>query len=96
MTDIDEPVFDEPWQARAFALTVGLHEQGLFSWPEWSDALAQQIAAQPTCDYYDCWLAALEQIAIKHRTVQPDEIEKTQAAWLAAAARTPHGEPITL
>ena len=27
---IDEPVFSEPWQAEAFALTVALHEKGDF------------------------------------------------------------------
>ena len=30
------PVFAEPWQAQAFALTLSLHEQGLFTWPEWA------------------------------------------------------------
>jgi nitrile hydratase accessory protein len=92
----DEPVFAAPWQARAFALTLCLHEKGLFPWSEWTDTLASEIAANPTRDYYDCWLAALEQIVIRHNAVQANEIEVTQVAWLAAANRTPHGEPITL
>ena len=41
-----EPVFDEPWQAHAFAMAVSLHAQGLFTWPEWAQALAEQIAAK--------------------------------------------------
>jgi len=41
--DAEGPVFEEPWQAHAFAMTVSLHERGVFTWPEWSSALAQQI-----------------------------------------------------
>ena len=37
--DRDGPVFREPWEAQAFAMTVKLHESGLFSWPEWASAL---------------------------------------------------------
>ena len=28
------PVFREPWEAQAFAMTLSLHERGLFTWPE--------------------------------------------------------------
>ena len=38
-----EPVFKEPWEAQAFSLVIALHESGVFSWDEWSDALAQAI-----------------------------------------------------
>ena len=41
----DDPVFSEPWQAQAFAMTLALHRRGLFTWPEWAEALAAQIAA---------------------------------------------------
>jgi nitrile hydratase accessory protein len=41
---ISSPVFDQPWQAQIFALVVRLHEQGLFSWPEWSATLGQVLA----------------------------------------------------
>ncbi|RUW45405.1 nitrile hydratase accessory protein, partial [Mesorhizobium sp. M1A.F.Ca.ET.072.01.1.1] len=34
-TGFDDPVFAEPWQAEAFAITVALHDSGLFSWSEW-------------------------------------------------------------
>jgi hypothetical protein len=42
-TENDEPVFKEPWEAQAFSLVIALHESGVFSWDEWSDALAQAI-----------------------------------------------------
>ena len=32
--DEDGPVFDTPWQAQAFAMTVKLHEAGVFEWNE--------------------------------------------------------------
>jgi nitrile hydratase accessory protein len=41
----DDPVFREPWEAQAFAMTVLLHQQGLFTWTEWAQALSAQIAA---------------------------------------------------
>ncbi len=41
---ISSPVFDQPWQAQIFALVVRLHEQGLFSWSEWSATLGQVLS----------------------------------------------------
>ena len=43
--DACAPVFAEPWQAQAFAMTLQLHQRGLFSWPEWAAALAARISA---------------------------------------------------
>ena len=37
--DGDGPVFQEPWQATAFALAVHLSERGAIPWTEWSAAL---------------------------------------------------------
>ncbi|MBQ85881.1 MAG: nitrile hydratase accessory protein [Gammaproteobacteria bacterium] len=39
----NEPVFKEPWEAQAFSLVIALHEKGVFSWDEWSEALAKAI-----------------------------------------------------
>jgi nitrile hydratase accessory protein len=67
--DADRPVFNEPWEARAFAMTVALHERGLFTWPQWAEALSRHIAlAQAAGDadlgdtYYQHWLRALESL----------------------------------
>ena len=32
--DAEGPVFREPWEAQAFALTLSLYDRGLFKWPE--------------------------------------------------------------
>lgn len=96
MTVIPEQPFDAPWQARAFALVVGLHESGLFSWEQWTDALATEIAEDPDRPYYEAWLAALQTLAVRLGVVTLVEVDDSQNAWLAAAAHTPHGQPITL
>lgn len=57
-----EPVFDAPWQARVFALTLQLYENGCFSWSEWADQLSAEIAADNAADYYLNWLNALEKM----------------------------------
>src|SRR5579862_7570848 len=41
--DAEGPVFDEPWQAQAFALAVQLHAAGAFSWTDWAAALADEL-----------------------------------------------------
>ena len=97
---IDEPVFSEPWQAEAFALTVALHEKGLFSWNEWAEALSAEVkkpgAAADGSDYYRHWLAALEKLlAAKGIALKPD-VDAVAAAWERAAHATPHGKPILL
>jgi nitrile hydratase accessory protein len=98
-----EPVFREPWEAQAFALTVALHEQGAFSWPEWSAALAEEIdAAQGTGDpdtgdsYYHHWLRALERLVAERRLTDAETLERYRCAWKHAAERAPHGTPIEL
>jgi nitrile hydratase accessory protein len=101
--DGESPVFAEPWEAHAFALVLTLHEKGLFTWPEWAAALAEEIkAAQAAGDpdtgetYYRHWLAALERVVAAKKVTTPEALALYQAAWDAAADRTPHGKPIEL
>lgn len=104
-----EPVFREPWEAHAFAMAVRLHERGLFTWPEWTSALAEEIARAPDRPnsgaagdpdtggtYYHHWLAALERLVADSGAASTAEQERTRAAWRRAADRTPHGQPIDL
>jgi nitrile hydratase accessory protein len=98
-----EPVFAEPWQAQAFAMAVHLHARGLFTWPEWAAALADQIKrAQAGGDpdtgetYYLHWLAALERLAAEKGATSSVELSERKAAWDRAAKATPHGQPIVL
>ena len=97
------PVFAEPWQAQAFAVTLTLHDRGLFTWDEWAQTLADSIKfAQAHGDpdsgqtYYHHWLNALERITIVRHVCSDQEMKARQSGWRLAAARTPHGMPIEL
>ena len=96
----DEPVFAEPWQAEAFAMTVALHDKGLFSWSEWAEALSAEVkqpdAASDGRDYYEHWLAALETLLSRKGIAGKGEVDELAAAWERAAHATPHGKPILL
>jgi nitrile hydratase accessory protein len=97
------PVFREPWEAQAFAMALALHERGLFSWPEWAAALADQIKrAQAAGDpdtgetYYRHWLATLEHLVAAKGVATAETLHRYRDAWDHAADRTPHGMPIEL
>ena len=101
--DAEGPVFREPWEAQAFAMTLALHERKLFTWPEWAATLADEIKkAQAAGDpdtgetYYRHWLAALERIVAEKGVADAKALDRYYDAWDHAADRTPHGEPIEL
>ncbi len=97
------PVFEEPWEAQAFALALKLHEAGHFTWSEWAEALGAEIkAAQARGDpdlgdtYYEHWLAALERLAAEKGLVPAGDLAARKAAWRQAFLDTPHGQPVAL
>ncbi len=101
--DDEGPVFREPWEARAFAVALALHERGVFTWTEWAAALADQIKrAQAAGDvdsgetYYQHWLATLETLVATKGVAPIDMLHQYRDAWDHAADRTPHGSPIEL
>jgi nitrile hydratase accessory protein len=101
--DSDEPVFREPWEAQAFAMTLALHERGVFTWSEWAAALAAEIKrAQAAGDpdtgetYYSHWLNALEKLVAEKGVATQDTLHRYRDAWDRACDRTPHGTPIEL
>jgi nitrile hydratase accessory protein len=101
--DADGPVFQEPWEAHAFAMALTLHDRGLFTWNEWAAALAGEIKrAQAAGDpdtgetYYRHWLATLEKLIAEKGVTTADALGRYRDAWDHAADRTPHGAPIEL
>ena len=94
--DGDEPVFNEPWEAQAFAMAVSLHQNGTFTWKDWAEALSAEIHGGEDRDYYHHWLAALEKLAAEKSLISAEAIDSREQEWHDAAARTPHGEPIEL
>jgi nitrile hydratase accessory protein len=97
--DAEGPIFAEPWQAQAFALTLKLHEGGAFTWIEWAQALSEELARDSDDDgsrYYEHWVAALERLATSRNLAAPSELAARKDAWKTAYLRTPHGRPVDL
>jgi nitrile hydratase accessory protein len=99
----EQPAFREPWEAQAFALTLALHEAGLFGWSEWTAALSRAInapagpqSAEGAGAYYRDWLAALESLVVEKGAASREALAARATAWDRAARATPHGAPILL
>jgi nitrile hydratase accessory protein len=104
----EEPVFAEPWQARAFALALKLAQQGHFTSSEWTTALSRQVA--PAGDslasrsvagddgshYYEHWLTALEKLVVDKGLADTSALNARKEAWRDAYLHTPHGQPVEL
>lgn len=101
-SDGETPVFREPWEARVFAMTVSAHDAGLFTWPEWTQALGAEIRAAGSspedtgADYYRHWLAAFEKLLAEKGATSAETLAGLKDAWDRAAKATPHGKPIVL
>ncbi|MDF1734866.1 MAG: nitrile hydratase accessory protein [Minwuia sp.] len=101
--DAGGPVFREPWEASAFAITLELHAAGHFTWNEWATALSQQIkAAQAAGDpdlgntYYRHWLTALESLVTEKALATSEALDLRAQDWVRAYRNTPHGQPVKL
>lgn len=78
-----ELVFEEPWQAKAFALCVTLLERDGLGWDAFRPHLVRAIAADPDAPYYVSFVAALEAFTA-------DRLAQPPAERLRAACRR-HG-----
>jgi nitrile hydratase accessory protein len=103
LRELDGPAFAEPWMAQAFACTVHLSRQGLFTWNEWVDVFGAEIKTHPqqsgeaaNAAYYRQWLAALETIVGLKGATSTAEISERQETWRRAYLNTPHGLPVEL
>ena len=99
------PAFSTVWHAQLFALTTYLYDQGLFTWPQWTAALAQRIQAQrddsedqeDTEDsYYQAWMAALTACLVDEDIIDTYQLQLMQDRWAAAYLSTAHGQPVYL
>jgi nitrile hydratase accessory protein len=75
-----ELVFEEPWQGRVFGMAVALHEQELYAWEEFRQALIAQIAAAEARGgpfvYYEVWLATFEELLSRKGVITQEELEE--------------------
>lgn len=99
----DRPLFNDTWEAEAFAIGKMLVLDGTVTGREWYDTIGAEIReAQERGDpdrgdtYYQHWMRALERICIEKGMFGADELEAEQKLWMMAVANTPHGVPIRL
>lgn len=89
-----ELVFAEPWEGRAFGLTMALVHGGTLSYETFRTALIERIAAWEAApppgecfSYYRCWLQALEQTLAGAGLVASRDVAERSATF----ARRPAG-----
>ena len=78
----DEVKFNEPWEARAFAIIVQLANAGHFTWGEWVECFSKEVAAAAALEaagglpktYYQQWLTAAENIMVAKGVTSPDQL----------------------
>ncbi len=99
----DGPVFEEPWQAQAFALAIELSAQGHFSWTTWARELAHELASAASrgepddgSSYYHHWVSALERLVVERGLSDSPALAERKEAWTEAYRHTPHGQPVEL
>ena len=102
-SDLQEPVFAEPWHAQLFATTHTLASAGHFEWKDWIDyfstALKSSDGLSPSdgdAAYYEIWLEAFEEFLIIRHLADNEGLAKLKGAWTSAYLRTPHGAPVEL
>jgi nitrile hydratase accessory protein len=82
--DGDDPTFEAPWQARAFALTVALRRNEAFPWEAFQKRLIDAVAAVETDDeasYYEAWLDAIEGLLLAEGVLGREELAERVAAF---------------
>ncbi|MBM4226957.1 MAG: nitrile hydratase accessory protein [Gammaproteobacteria bacterium] len=87
-------VFAAPWEAKAFALVVHLHQRGAFAWADWVNTLSAEIAADreraTETPYYLLWLAAAERLVASQGLVAEEHLRATREALHTAQALEHH------
>jgi nitrile hydratase accessory protein len=96
-------VFSAPWEARAFAIALGLSQAGLFTWDEFracliaevgrSDRIRERDGTSAQGHYYDHFVRALEAVlsakAILSAADIASELRKIQELPQAGARHDP-------
>jgi nitrile hydratase accessory protein len=74
--------FAEPWEAKAFAIVTTLAGAGHFTWSEWVECFAKEVAIATATEaegdvpktYYEQWLDAAEQIIISKGVASKEQL----------------------
>jgi len=75
----DAPVFQQPWEARIFAIVLSLHQQGAFQWADFQALLIDEIKRTESegayRGYYENWFAAAERLIQSLEIANDSEID---------------------
>lgn len=103
MDDAPAPVFEEPWHAQVFAITVALNEAGVFQWTDWANRFGAKLKQRGLThelnggsDYFHAWIETLEDFLADQKIALPSELQALKSAWEQAYLQTPHGESVKI
>jgi len=89
-----ELVFAAPWEGRAFAMALTLHDRGLFEWSAFQGqlirAVARAEAAGGEFSYYRCWLEALQTLLDTSGLVDSASVDERTAELAGRPAGHDH------
>jgi nitrile hydratase accessory protein len=78
-----EPVFEAPWQSRAFGMVVRLHTLGVYPWDDFKTLLIDEVSKQPCKDapadstqYYLQWVNAFWRLLVAKGLLTESEMKK--------------------
>jgi nitrile hydratase accessory protein len=93
-----ELVFAEPWEGRAFGLTMALVHGGVISYESFRATLVERIRAWEVAppvgedfSYYRCWLEALEQVLAGAGLVSAQDVGTRSSAFAERPEGHDHG-----
>lgn len=72
-----EPVFEAPWQSRAFGMVALLYEQGRLDWDEFRRHLVANIAGDHSLSpsrYWEHWVSAFHDTAVEQKLLGETEL----------------------
>jgi len=75
--------FDREWEGRAFGMALALSKEGHYEWEDFRRGLIASIAEweaenardDPSWDYYQRWLLALERLVLECNIVNANELQ---------------------
>jgi len=97
------PIFEAPWHAQIFAITVHLNETGRFSWTDWAARFGDTLKRHGVNkdlnggeDYFNAWLETLETYLKDSGNASEIEVATARDAWEKAYLSIPHGATVSL
>jgi nitrile hydratase accessory protein len=98
-----EPVFQDSWEAEAYAMGNILVKQGVVSCRKWMDLMTEairkaQLAGDPDAGdtYYLHWCDALETLCFQMGLISRESYQELLDLWAQAIANTPHGVALAI